>query len=194
MTHRFRVFLKAACLFALLTTSLSSSSIHTDDFRDYSDHEITVIGAYLAFYGRPADPAGLAFWSEKLKNEGGNLDSIIDAFASSAEFESRFGNLSNAQLVSNLFQQQFGRDPDSAGLDFYVNSLEAGTRTLQAIALDILLGSQNEDSVVANERFEASIYYIQALEDSQATHIGVAAEDLADVISAIDADGYEDAA
>ena len=191
MNHCIRTILKTACLVSLLLTAPNTLSIHTDEFREFSDSEITVLGAYLAFYGRPADPEGLAFWAGKLEDEGGNLDSIIDAFANSQEYDDRFGNLSISDLVANLFQQQFGRDPDAAGLDFYVSSLESGVRTLQAIAIDILLGSQNEDSEVANARLEASAYYIQTLEDLLATDVGLPAEELAEIIAAIGADDYD---
>ena len=40
---------------------------------------------YIAYYGRPADPGGLAYWSNRVAAAGGNLDAIIQEFGSSAE-------------------------------------------------------------------------------------------------------------
>jgi len=37
----------------------------------------TVQGFYLSYYGRPADPAGLTFWTGQLAAAGGNLDAIL---------------------------------------------------------------------------------------------------------------------
>ena len=57
--------------------------------RDFSVYEVRVLEAYLAYYGRPADPDGLAYWSDRLLDEGGNLNSIIDAFGDSQEYQQR---------------------------------------------------------------------------------------------------------
>ena len=80
--------------FFILLASLGGGNLYADcTARDFSASEQTVLDAYIAFYGRPADAGGLAFWSGRLDSEGGNLDSIIDAFANSEEYDSRFGRL-----------------------------------------------------------------------------------------------------
>lgn len=38
---------------------------------------------YLAYYGRPADAAGLEFWSNQLARSNGDFSVLIDAFAHS---------------------------------------------------------------------------------------------------------------
>lgn len=89
----------------------------------------------------------------------------MDAFANSQEYDDRFGNLGIEELVGNLFQQLFGRDPDAAGRAFYVGVLESGDRTLQSISLDILNGAQNEDADIVQNRVEISSHYITSLEE-----------------------------
>jgi hypothetical protein len=86
--------------------------------------------AYVAYYGRPADPAGLAYWASRMDAEGGSLSAIIAAFGSSGEFNRRYGGLSTSALVTKIYQQALGRDPDTAGLAYYVGELQAGRRTL----------------------------------------------------------------
>jgi hypothetical protein len=176
-------------VFALLLSTCSTTLYADCNGRSFSSFEQTVLSAYVAFYGRPADPGGLAFWSGRLESEGGNLNSIIDAFATSAEYESRFGSLSNTQLVTNLFQQLFGRDPDPEGLDFYVSSLNSGVRTLQSISLDILYGAQNEDTLIVNNRVDLAAYYIHALEDSAATDLSIEADALSSLIVSVNDTG-----
>src|SRR5690554_6060691 len=101
---------------------------------------------YVAYYGRPADAAGLAFWADELEANGGDVSVIINDFGNSAEFEARFGDLSNEELVNNLYQQLFGRDADAEGLAFYTGHLESGDLTLAQIASEIAGGAQdNED-------------------------------------------------
>ncbi|MCG8609403.1 MAG: DUF4214 domain-containing protein [Pseudomonadales bacterium] len=128
--------------------------------RSFSAAEQQVINAYIGYYGRAPDYAGFAYWSQVLTDEGGSLGSIIEDFGNSAEFESRFGSLSNTELVNNLFQQVFGRDADPLGLEFYTNELSSGARTLQNITLDILGGAQNDDKVIADNRAAVAGHYV----------------------------------
>ncbi len=101
---------------------------------------------YIAYYGRPGDPGGVAFWTAQLTEAGGDLTQIIDAFGTSPEYESRFGGLSDEALVDNLYQQLLGRAADAAGKDFYLGELDAGRMTLPTIALNIADGVRDGDS------------------------------------------------
>jgi hypothetical protein len=68
--------------------------------------------------------------------------------------------LTNTQLVTRIYQQALGRDPDQAGLDWYVAELVAGRRTLQTITLDVLNGATTapDSTVVANKLGVAAFY------------------------------------
>ena len=100
--------------------------------------------AYLAYYGRPADPGGLDYWAGRLKDAGGNLNEIIAAFGTSAEFTDRFGELDTTELVNAIYQRLFKRDADPGGLEFYLDLLESGEKHLGSIALDIFNGVKRE--------------------------------------------------
>ena len=106
--------------------------------------EQIIQNAYLAYYGRPADPAGLDYWAGRLKDAGGNLDEIIAAFGTSVEFTERFGKLETTELVNAIYQRLFKRDADPAGLEFYLDLLESGEKHLGSIALDIFNGVKRE--------------------------------------------------
>ena len=51
--------------------------------------------AFVAYYGRPADPEGQAYWAGRMDAEGQSLRAIIGAFGYSDEFNRRYGGLSN---------------------------------------------------------------------------------------------------
>lgn len=55
---------------------------------------------YVAYYGRPADPNGLTYWATRLEDNGGDLGEVINAFATSTEFEERFANLNDEERVN----------------------------------------------------------------------------------------------
>jgi len=119
-------------------------------------NEQQVHNVYIAYYGRPADPAGRDFWISELGNNGGDLSAIIDAFATSTEFQDRFGGFSHGDLVNNIYQFLFNRDADAAGKAFYVDLLDTGARSLGTIALNILDGAQNDDFTLVNQKLYAS--------------------------------------
>lgn len=104
---------------------------------------------YIAYYGRPGDPAGLEFWSERLDTVAGNLDAIVDAFGSSPEYEARFdNNLSNEARVNQLYQNILGRDADGAGLAFYASNLDSGAYSLASLANRLWDGATGSDAVI----------------------------------------------
>ena len=115
--------------------------------------------SYFAYYGRPADPAGLAYWANRMDIEGGSLSSIIAAFGSSDEFSRRYGGLRYARLVTTIYQQALGRDPEQGGLDYYVGELQAGRKTLQSITLDVLNGATGLDAFTVANRLDVANHY-----------------------------------
>lgn len=147
--------------------ALSAQDLSLEDTRDFSASEERVMSMYLAYYGRPADPGGLEFWTGELEAAGGNLTAILDAFGTSEEYTRRFGGLSNGQLIDNLYDQLFGREPDAGGRDFWLGELSSGRRSLQEIALSILEGAQNEDVAIIENRLALGKLYVSNLEQGR---------------------------
>ncbi len=74
---------------------------------------------YVAYYGRPGDPAGVEYWAGRLAAVGGNwIADLVNAFGNSAEYTERFGELSNEALIDNLYQQLFNRTAEPVGRAF----------------------------------------------------------------------------
>ncbi|MBY4676817.1 beta strand repeat-containing protein [Marinobacterium arenosum] len=155
-----------------------------------SDFIDQVQEVYIAYYGRPADPVGLTFWTEKLDEANGDLAAIIDAFGTSAEANTLFGGQTNEQTVNTLFNQLFGRDADVEGLLFYSNALANGTLTAQSIALDILNGAQNDDATIVANKLAVAKSFTDAL-DTSAEIIAYSGDDAAqtarDLMATVDA-------
>lgn len=154
-----------------------------DDTRSFSAAEERVLGAYLAYFGRPGDLNGLNFWSGELQSAGGNLDAIINAFGTAEEFDRRFGDLSNEALIENLYEQILGRTPDPVGRDYWLGELESGRRTLEEISIAILDGVQGDDVDIVGNRLAFAKLYVSLLEDGQITPLSDV--DLAGLIDGI---------
>jgi len=100
---------------------------------------------YMAYYGRSADVNGAAYWAAKLASVGGDATMMAGAFANSAESARLYGGLGDQMMINTIYQQVFGRDADTAGLDFYMTQLHAGAMTQDRIMLNILDGARDQD-------------------------------------------------
>lgn len=156
--------------------------------RPFTPSEDLVLTAYIAYYGRPGDPAGLRYWAGRLDQEGGNLSGIIQAFGVSEEFTERYGHLSPPELVAGLYQQLFGRDPEPEGLAYYTDLLDSGQASLQTIALDVIFGAQNEDAVTVEHKLEVARYFVTRIELLGDPPPDVPAQDLAALTGAVSAE------
>jgi Ca2+-binding RTX toxin-like protein len=137
----------------------------------------TIQGIYIALFGRPADPLGLAYFNEQTGN-GANLTAIGD-LASTAEYQDRFAGMSNDEIVTAIYQSLFKRNPELAGLQFFVNELNSGRQNINTIAINILDGAQGADLQMVNNKIAAANAFTTALNepDEIAAYRGEAAAD-----------------
>lgn len=122
----------------------------------------TIQGVYVALFGRPADPNGLAFFNGVTKN-GADLNGIGD-LASTQEYKDRFANQNNTQIVNSIYQSLFGRDAEATGLNFFVDALNKGTLNIKNIAIAILDGAQGNDKTIVTNKVAAADLYTKSLD------------------------------
>lgn len=141
----------------------------------------TVQGFYLSYYGRPADPAGLTFWTGQLAAAGGNLSAILNAFGTSAEATRRYGTGTTESKIQAVYQQTFGRAADAAGLAFYNTEITAGRITLIDMSKRIIDGATGDDVSIRNNRLSAAQSFTDKLDTDaeKAGYSGSGAEDAA---------------
>lgn len=87
------------------------------------------------------------------------------AFGNSDEFQSRFGNLSNSELVNNIYIQLFNREAEQAGLYYFAALLETGQSSLSQIAVDILNGASGDDASTIINKLSVCDYFTQKVAD-----------------------------
>jgi len=81
---------------------------------------------YRAYFLRNPDPSGLDFWANRRRN-GTTLSRISLQFAASSEFARRYGALTDAEFIDQVYRNVFERDPDPSGRAFYLARLQAKT-------------------------------------------------------------------
>lgn len=123
----------------------------------------TIQGIYIALFGRPADPAGLAYWEAETKG-GTDLSGLIGRLTQSDEYLDRFEGQSQEQIVTTIYQALFGREPDPAGLAFFVDALQSGTQTIETIAINIMDGAQNVDAQIIDNKEAAADLFTASLD------------------------------
>ena len=82
----------------------------------------TIQQYYNAFYGRPADPSGLAFWVNGVNGTGDLIGSAIRAFGSPStpEFALRFpAGTAISTFLDTAYGNMFNRTPDADGKSFW---------------------------------------------------------------------------
>lgn len=111
---------------------------NTGEVTDFVDHlagrferrnRMPVIRLYLAYFGRAPEPAGLDYWADRIDAGTSTLASVSSFFSTSAEFEAIYGDTTDAEFVTLVYQNVLDRDPEPAGLAYWKGRLQAGTIT-----------------------------------------------------------------
>lgn len=87
--------------------------------------EGSVYRLYLAYFLRPADPGGFAFYTQQATVR--SLASISNDFTVSPEFVARYGSLSDREFLDLIYANVLSRTPDQAGYAFWLDRMQRGT-------------------------------------------------------------------
>lgn len=177
------------------------SYIH-GDAAEIHDH---VQLAYLACYGRPADPAGARYWREQLAEHGGEwTQALIYRFLGTQEYASLLDWLApigrasewNDEidrpdeyigLINFVYRTLFGRDAEPAALAYYTDAILYGARDESDLALVIANSAQGADREAMINRLRVAEYATQALGELQQTHAADPALIYFGVVDTVDA-------
>ena len=131
---------------------------------------------YLAFFGRAPDVEGLEYWQEQHLEKGMSLSEISMRFSWEPEAKALFPTeTSNAQLITAVYRNCFGRDPDQGGFNYWMERLgqldpQSGEYLNERGAFigELLLGayadtSGPEDRGLLINRHTVALYYVNRL-------------------------------
>ena len=91
-----------------------------------------VFRLYRATLDRTPDVPGILSWTQKLARGETYLD-VAQGFVGSAEFQSRYGQTSDTDFVTLLYNNVLDRAPDPGGLAHWLSRLEAGTPRVEVV-------------------------------------------------------------
>jgi hypothetical protein len=84
---------------------------------------------YRAFLGRAPDASGLRFWIGRRRAGTWSLTRMADSFASSSEFKTKYGTLTNRQFVTRIYTDVLGRTADANGVNYWTGKLDRKEKT-----------------------------------------------------------------
>ena len=97
---------------------------------------------YVAYFDRAPDAGGLLFWGTSLAN-GVSLPEIAALFFEQPETQAKMPpDLPVGAFVDLAYRNFLERDPDQAGRDFWVSTLEAGTVSRPEFMLALIEGAR----------------------------------------------------
>lgn len=110
---------------------------------------------YIAYYHRPADPAGLLYWAQQIDAAGGDTTGAVNAFGMAAESQALYGAVTSATIgdvVDKIYMAAFNRLAEQDGKDYWVAQFNAGAITPAGIAVAVIAGAQGGDLTVLNAK------------------------------------------
>ncbi|MYM70112.1 DUF4214 domain-containing protein [Pseudoduganella sp. FT55W] len=125
---------------------------------------------YIEYFGRPADPAGLAFWAGKLDSGTVTVVAIRAELSAAAEFTFAFAGLSAEEMVDKVYLSLFNRHADDAGRMYWSTQLQAGTITLNDLVTTVGGAAQGSDHAVLSNKIAAAQAFTAALDRDAEIH------------------------
>jgi hypothetical protein len=136
---------------------------------------------YVGYFGRAADPAGLAFYANNYLNAAApagivelskvyatnpGVKALIDSFGTSAESQALYPG-DNATFLTAIYHNVFNRDPDAKGLEFWVGAIDSGAVTRPSAVLALMGGAQGSDTAIIANKTTAANGFTASLNTSQ---------------------------
>jgi hypothetical protein len=118
--------------------ALIVSLVPTDQTLD----DARLVRLYIAYFNRPPDPDGFAYWQRQLDN-GKGLINAAQKFAEGTEFKRTYGTLSNSAFIDLVYQNVLGRTPDAAGKNFWLTRLNNKTKNRGDVMINFSESSEN---------------------------------------------------
>jgi hypothetical protein len=135
---------------------------------------------YIAYFGRPADPAGMAYFSTHLAanaaptqigdyyaaySRNGTVKALMDGFADSAESRLLYPG-DTSVFVTAIYRNVLNREPDSDGLAYWVGVVDAGALSRGNAALSLMasaLAGGKEDAALVRKKLVAANAFTSSL-------------------------------
>ncbi|MDB5934039.1 MAG: hypothetical protein JWQ01_1383 [Massilia sp.] len=119
---------------------------------------------YVAYFNRPADVAGLAYWETVVEANKGSTAAVSASFAGTAEYKATFAGMTNDAIVAKVYQNLFGHAPDAPGLKYWSDLMTANKITVDGVVTQVAGGALTTDLTTYNNKVTAASAFTAALD------------------------------
>jgi S-layer protein len=122
---------------------------------------------YVAYFNRPADVRGLAYWDSVVTAQNGSTAAVSAAFAASTEYKATYAGMDNVQIVNKVYNNLFGHDADLPGLMYWADLLDSKAITIDNVVAQIAGGALTTDLDAYNAKVTAASAFTTAMDTTQ---------------------------
>lgn len=119
---------------------------------------------YISYFSRPADAAGLVYWTGTLSTNSNALQEMSRQFSISQEYRTTYANLDNRAKVAEVYDNLFSRAAETAGVDYWANLLNTNQITIDNMVTQISAGAQGTDQFAFNAKVAAAAEFTNRLD------------------------------
>lgn len=127
-------------------------------------HVNAVQQLYVAYFNRPADYAGLDYWTNVVAAQKGSTAAVSAAFAAEAEYKTAYANMTNAQVVNQVYQNLFGRPAEAAGQTYWADLLDRKVITIDKVVAEISKAALTTDKTAYENKVAGATAFSAALD------------------------------
>jgi len=103
--------------------------LNSEEYQNNWRNRLFVALMYDGVLERVPDQGGYDFHVAALNAAAMTWEQMLDGWFNSVEWNTRFGELDNAEFVTKLYRGMLHREPDAEGLSFWADKLEIGEFT-----------------------------------------------------------------
>lgn len=119
---------------------------------------------YVAYFNRPADAAGLDYWTNIVEAQKGSTAAVSAAFAAEAEYKTEYAGLSNADVVNKVYTNLFGRAAEADGKAYWADLLDRKVITIDKVVAEIAKGARTTDAEAYENKVSAATAFSAQLD------------------------------
>jgi hypothetical protein len=141
---------------------------------------IEVQKLYVAYFGRPADPNGIEYWTDALNANAITLADVSNSFAASQEYRATYAGLNNRTIVNDVYENLFGRAADETGLNYWTDLMDRGIISIDDVVRDVSEAAVGIDGTAFKGKVAAASMFTLRLDepDEVAAYQGNAAKQI----------------
>lgn len=134
---------------------------------------------YIAYFGRPADAGGLAYFEAQFLNAHApttlreliqayntnpTIKALVDSFSTSAESAALYPGDNDAFILA-IYKNLYNRVADDGGKTYWSHLIDTGALTRSLAALSIMDGAQLTDTIVISNKTKVADLFTAALDN-----------------------------